>query len=306
MIESGSHTPGITAADFDLAPHTALRFEMPDDALRPALLGYHVLDADGPLAQGSVDWMLPAWPAIRIRLDDAPVRIDLARRSYDPVPRAALYGTTSTAMRVTSYGGVTVGAEISPTGWSRLFADPADRFRDRIVPLDSVWPPNVVAALVEELRASDQGPAVKAIFDRFFLARLGPPSPDDAEIAAILKLILDDETHDIASAAAAVGIDVLTLRRLATRHFGFTPKTLLMRTRFLRAFLRMLLANDARLNDVPAPYHDASHFLRDSNRFLGTTPRRFLSRNSPHLAASLRALMRVVAADRAARFRAAA
>ena len=41
--------------------------------------------------------------------------------------------------------------------------------------------------------------------------------------------------------------------------------------------------------DRHALAHDASHFLRDADRFLGTTPRRFLVHSTALLEASVRA-----------------
>jgi AraC-like DNA-binding protein len=290
MIESGTHTPGVSVESFGLPPHSALRYEQPDPRLAGYITDYHVLDSDEKMARGAIEWMLPSWPAIRIILADNPITLMLGDTTYDPIPVASLYGTTTRAMRVTASGGVTIGAGITPLGWSRLFHQPADEFRDRIVPLTSVMPPEIVERLVAVLRASDRALEVKAILDRFFLDQLGPTSRDEAEIRALMALIIDDTTLDLSNAAERIGIDPRRLRRLATRHFGFPPKTLLLRARFLRSFLRMFAIRDAAdYGLIASTYHDASHFLRDARRFLGMTPRRFMAMKTPYLDAVLRA-----------------
>jgi hypothetical protein len=63
-----------------------------------------------------------------------------------------------------------------------------------------------------------------------------------------------------------------------------------MRTRFLRALTAMLLSPvGPDFGVIPAGYHDISHFIRDANRFLGLTPRRFLAIDMPYTRAVLRA-----------------
>ncbi|MGH6617061.1 hypothetical protein [Sphingomonas sp.] len=290
MIESGTHTPNVSVESFGLPPHTALRYERPDPRLAAYLTDYHVLDSDESGVGTNIEWMLPSWPAIRVILADNPIALTIGGTTYDPMPEAALYGTTSKAMRVRTAGGVTIGAGITPLGWSRLFRGPADQYRDRIVSLDTVMPAGVVEELVSRLRASDQALDVKDILDRFFLNHMGPRDRNEGEIRALMALIVDDATQDLSTAAARIGIDARRLRRLATRHFGFPPKTLLLRARFLRSFLKMFAIRDhADYSLIATTYHDASHFLRDANRFLGMTPRRFMAMKTPYLDAVLRA-----------------
>jgi AraC-like DNA-binding protein len=297
MIESGTHTPGVSARDFGLLPHMALRYEQPDPRLAGYLSDYHVLDSEGPAAMGSVEWMLPSWPAIRIILAEEPIILALGGTTYDPLPVASLYGTTSRAMRVTSHGGVTVGAGVTPLGWARLFDAPSDRFRDQIVPLGTVMPDSEVAELVSLLRASDRSLEVKGILDRFFLEHMGPPHPNEPVIRQIMALLVDDDTLDLSTAAAAIGIRPERLRRLSKRYFGFPPKTLLSRVRFLRSFLKMFEARDhSDYSLIADTYYDASHFLRDAQKFLGMTPKRFMAMKTPYLKAALRARKLVLGA----------
>ncbi|PAX09359.1 helix-turn-helix domain-containing protein [Sphingomonas lenta] len=303
MIESGTHTPGVDARDFALPPQTALRYELPAPALRDYVADYHVLDSEGPDVEGAVNFLLPSWPAIRLILTDRPISLQVGPRFYDPLPRYALYGTTSQAMRMTSNGGVTIGVALKPSGWARLFDRRADLYRDRVAPLADVMASAHVNELVARLGASDRGPAVKGILDEFLERRLGPPHPDEPLIGRLTALINDDETFDLATACERVGLAPATMRRVSLRHFGFPLKTLLIRTRFLRSFARIMMEG-ADYSSVAPGYYDASHFLRDANRFLGMTPKRFLQRTqNPYAQAVLRARALVTAADRASRNR---
>jgi AraC-like DNA-binding protein len=289
MIESGSHTPGVRAADFRLPPGTALRYERPDPALAPFCPSYIVL-ASEPSPERTSEWMLPSWGMIWIALVGGRVAVSIGNREYASLPQAALYGVTSRAMPVSAEGGVTIGIELSPLGWARFIGKPAEAFRDRITPLGEVWPEAQVAELTSRLQASDQALDVKGILDGFLLRHLPAPTRDEPLIAAMQALIADDGTHDLVTASAALGVGGQTLRRLSKRHFGFPPKLLLIRTRFLKAFVPML--TERRFVDPTGQasgYHDLPHFIRDSRRFLGMPPRRFLALETPYLDAALRA-----------------
>jgi hypothetical protein len=298
MIRSGSLTPGVDSADFGLPAGTALRLEQPDPLLAPYIRDYHVFDSEESW-HNAENWLLPAWPAIRIVLADRPIRLQIGAWDYNPLPVASLYGTASRAMRMITNGGVTIGANIGPLGWARLFRTPADRFRDRVVPLNVAMPSADVGGLVARLRASNQDTDVKAILDDFFRSALLPPSPDEALIRAVIRLLMNPATRDIDTAAAAVGINASQLRRLSTRYFGFPPKTLLLRTRFMRTFMPMFESGETGALPQDTYYHDMPHFLRDARRFIGTTPRRFLARDLPYLHANIRALRAFAAVVRA-------
>ncbi len=297
MIESGTHTPGVSAADFGLPPHTALRYEQPVAALRHHLSSYLVLDTepvDPPLTS---EWMLPSWAQIWIIITRDPVTLTVRNRHYAAMPVAVLYGVTSRAMHATAVGGVSIGVDISPLGWARLFRQSAEALRDRVTPLDQLMPAALVEELVSSLSASDQALDVKDLLDDFFTRHMAKPHRDEPMIAQIMRLICDPGVTNLDDAAAAIGIPSHTLRRLSRRYFGFPPKTLIMRTRFLRAFVPML-GSRARIDQqaVPPHYHDRSHFLRDARLFLGMTARRFAAVDTPYLDAALRARRLVLGA----------
>ena len=223
-------------------------------------------------------------------LTEQPVTVTIGNRHYAPLGAAILYGVTSRAMPVTSGGGVSIVADVSPQGWARLFAPSAEALRDRITPLGELLPPDAVSALIDALHASDRGPAVKGLLDAFFLANLPPPHPAEPLVAAITALLADPATQDLAQAAGRIGISPRALTAATKRHFGFPPKLLAMRIRFMRALTPMLTADGPPdFAVIPAGYHDRSHLLRDARRFLGLTPRRFLAMDMPYLRAALRA-----------------
>ena len=269
----------------------AIRYDRPAAALADYITGYHVYrSSDPPGGEGQVDWFLPATANVRIAIDAGPIAVSIGRRTYDPLPAASLFGPTSQALKATTHGGVMIGFGISALGWGRLMRRPADDFRNRIVPLEDVLGRGFTNRLVAALQAATDDAAVAPILDALLIERLGPPHRDAALVRQLMEILASDGPADMTSAAARLDIPTHALRRLSVRHFGFPPKMLLMRARFLRSLVRLMstgeAANYALIDDS---YFDASHFLRDSGTFLGMTPRRFMALTKPFLEASLRA-----------------
>jgi AraC-like DNA-binding protein len=299
MIESGTHAPGVAAAEFKLPPHTALRYERPTAELRPFFASYAVFDSDADKMNNSINWLPPGWATIWIVLAERPAKVTVRSRQFGPLASPIVFGVTSRAMPVVTNGGATIMVAVKPLGWARFFAESAEQFRDRVVPLDELAPGSWSPALIAMLAASDQGPAVKGILDRFFLDRLPLPHAEEPLVAQITALLADPSPRDLVQSASTLGLSAQAMVRLTKRHFGFPPKMLIMRARFLRAFDAMILSDRP-----PGPallqagYHDASHFSRDSVQFLGMTPRRFLAMDLSYLRAVVRARSLVLGASR--------
>ncbi|AJP72248.1 AraC family transcriptional regulator [Sphingomonas hengshuiensis] len=290
MIASGTHMPGVDPAVFETDLNTALRYERPDPRVGDYITEYYVLDSAGPEVMGAIEWIMPGSANIRLFMDERPVNVTIGNRIYAPTPHVALYGPTSRALRVEAFGGVTIGMAVSALGWAQLIDQPANRFRDRIVPLADAVPAQLASALHKRLGASDMALEVKGILDAFFVDTLGEPHPDEPAIRIMSALIVDETVEDIAIIADRVGMSVPRLRQLSLRYFGFPPKRLMRRARFLRSLLRMYAAGDAAdYSLISRGYFDVSHFLRDSEEFLGTTPRRFMAQQTPYLRQILRA-----------------
>jgi AraC-like DNA-binding protein len=294
LIPSGSHVPGIDPQAFHLPPHTALRYERPADPLRRHVTSYVVMDSVEGKSAGA-EWMLPGWAMIWIVITEQSIHVDIGNRKYAGLAPAVLYGVTSHAMPITARGGVTIGIDVSPLGWARLFGRSAESLRDQIVPLDQLLPTAVVEELSLAVMASDRSLGIKEVLDDFFLRHMTIPHGEEPRIAELLALIEGSSSIEFTTAALEKGINPRTAARTSRFFFGFPPKMLMMRTRFLRELVAMLdgepgVASGA----VPPAYYDQSHFTRDAKRFLGMTPRQFLAIKSPYAAAARRARRLVI------------
>lgn len=130
------------------------------------------------------------------------------------------------------------------------------------------------------------------------MARLFAKLPvADPAILALNEALVDPELSTVAALAERLGMQSRSLERLSRRAFGFPPKLLMRRQRFLRSLARFML--DPSLNWLEAldcPYHDQSHFVRDFKRFMGMSPSAYAKLDKPLLTAAMRARMEVAGA----------
>ncbi len=282
--------PGVDPAKFGLPPFAALRFEQPAVGLEGLVADYFVFDSQGPQVQNVTNWMLPTAPVVRLTLAQAPILVEVARGKWLRRPTAAFYGPTSRACRVTTNGGVTIGATLTPSGAARLTDLDMSRHLDGVIDLDMIVGASASEDLVEQLRNSDQGAAVKAILDGFFVQAMSQPHRREPEIRSLAQALQDEELDSVAELGARLELPTYTVRRLAKRYFGFLPMTLIARTRFMRSLMAMTEVGAVRGYEAIDPaYFDASHFLRDCKRFLGMTARQFLAMDTAYLDITLRA-----------------
>ena len=295
MTEGGTEKPGVSPSAFRMPEGLSIRYDEADPAIADAISGYHVYAVD--TTDEKEDWFLPGTANIRVTLDGGPLAYSVRRRTYNPLPPVALFGPTSQAMRAVHRGGMMIGFSISALGWWRLIPRAASDFRDRVVPLSDVLPPAFAEELRKIVTATDRAHEVKPALDALLIRHMGPPHPDSAQIRRLMALIVEDDITSLARLTQEMGVPGHTLRRLSARHFGFPPKMLLLRARFLRTFTSMVReGNVLDYSHIGAGYYDASHFLRDARAFLGTTPRRFMAQGTTFLQASLRARKAVLGA----------
>ena len=109
-------------------------------------------------------------------------------------------------------------------------------------------------------------------------------------ISAVHAGLVDPAVTTVAELADRAEMGVRSLERLCARAFGFTPKLLLRRQRFLRSLAHFMLDPSLKwLTAMDYQYHDQAHFVRDFRRFMGMTPTAYGKLEHPLLSAAARA-----------------
>ena len=97
-------------------------------------------------------------------------------------------------------------------------------------------------------------------------------------VAGRRDLALRRRHADVERLADDVGVSQRTLYRLCLRAFGFAPKRLMRRQRFLETLGAMRDNRSAEVGSIIGDgYYDHSHFNRDFRDFMGMTARRYAS-----------------------------
>ena len=264
-----------------------MRYWQPAAELRAIVSGYHLYAVDPPSGEPQRDVFQPAGPILRFTFA-TPIRwrVRPPRGEWKAVPPVALFGPTDGVTWSESGPGLTLGIGILPRGWTRLSAAPAASWANRVAPPDGLRLD--VEALARALAAMHDDDAIPAVFDHAIAAALAPCSAVDAQIAAFERALLEAEVDTVAELARRVGRPVRSIERMAVRAFGFPPKKLIRRARFLRSLHALGEASPAdRAGAIDYGYTDYSHFVRDAQAFLGMSPQAFLRMDNPMLRQSL-------------------
>lgn len=221
---------------------------------------------------------LPGTARILVIPEGTRVSARIRNRYYDRLPDVAIVGPSSRPVALQIDGKAPVEIPLSPLDWSRLTPVVAATVADRILGAADLG-----ITCLDDVADTNKGDLAGRTIARLadaVVAR-GIASLDGTTVALIAQLtaLIDaGDIDDAATAADHLSTSPHNLRRIALRWFGFPPKTLLMRRRFIAALERFQEAGMDFATITNFGYFDASHFLRDANRFLGTTPRRYLRR----------------------------
>jgi len=274
-----------------------IRFALPSAKLAPYLTTYYqTIVRPVPSEPYLEDYFHPEWPNLRF-MDPG---FSLAAVGPDaplaPSPTFAVTGPTSLPIRFRVVkGGRNWGVGLMPLGWAKFVGVTAGDYADSIVDgaLDDAFAH--LRPLAQRLSApGDSFAAEVAEMDAFFLALLDREVRHADAIMAINEGLIDPDISTANQLAENVGMNLRSLERLSRQAFGFPPKLLLRRQRFLRSLAKFMLDPSMKwLNALDYQYHDQAHFVRDFKRFMGMPPSTYARLEKPMLIAAARARMEV-------------
>lgn len=280
----------------EVACDIAVRFHEPPADLAGCFTTFYRAEFHCPAGRVQ-DALQPEWGGVRF--------FDGARPSTRVGDGAWLENSDFTAMGPSSLAtGFTIGTcrmwgvGFLPLGWATFMRTPASALANMVCDGRQTAPFNRLAPLADALAfdAAAEAADLERITAFFRELREAAPPPDrrpDRRIVAIHQMLLDPELPDVASMAERCGMNQRTMERLCRRHFGFPPKLLLRRQRFMRSLSRFML--DPSLGWIGALdslYFDQSHFVRDCHTFLGMAPSEYAAMDHPVLTAFMRERMK--------------
>jgi AraC-like DNA-binding protein len=269
-----------------------VRFFMPSPRLTPYISTYYLTEVNIAEGQQIEDWLHPEWANLRIAHNEE-WHAAVGAAPLSRTPNLVATGPTSYTGHFTTGPARIWGIGLMPLGWARFVDAPAADYADRIC--DGAADPVFAgfAPLLEGIFGPEPDPAAEAArIDAHLLGLLDrrPPSIDEKRIRAAHAVLIDEDIAAVGEFAARLGISTRSLERLSHRAFGFSPKLLLRRQRFLRSLAQFMLDPTLTwISTLDWHYVDQAHFVRDFKRFMGMSPTSYAARDHPVLRAAAQA-----------------
>jgi len=256
--------PGDTTAPAPQPP--SVRFYRPSAALSELITSLYVVEADRPF----VDHLHPEWGNIRLVIRGS-WTTRLLGAANDPNRVATLYGPTDRTRRVETDGGTIVGIGLTPLGWLKLIDDDAAPYANRVVDLGNLLGVSGLALIDDFTNASEE--SWIATFGALLQSRVKEVLREEDQVRAIHRALIAGTHNSATLLEQATQLTERTLFRVCIRAFGFAPKRLLRRQRFLRALDNIGQEQTQSLGGLLGDqYFDQSHFIREFRRYMGMTP----------------------------------
>ncbi len=239
-----------------------------------------------------VDYLQPEWANIRFFAGSTPTAAigTMAVRGA----RFVATGPSTLPCRFALGASRMWGVGFMPLGWARFFTANANSLANVIC--DGAAHPafakfNHLSAVLSEPAASpeEQLAAIIAALDE-----LMRPSRDEAKIARVHQAIVEGTHHSVHDLADACAMSVRTLERVCMRYFGFAPKLLMRRQRFMRSLAKFMTSDAAHWTEAMDPhYHDQAQFTREFHDFMTMNPSEYAALPRPILSSFMEARARV-------------
>lgn len=232
-----------------------------------------------------VDYLQPEWGNLRFFSGDTPS----ARLAGGPPLSGARFTATGSSSLPTRFELGTTriwGIGLFPLGWAKFMAAPASSLANALVDGERHAAFEPFAPILDTL-FSEPGDDEReyAILIDHFLAR-NRPHPDEKRIMAIHAALVDPGVNSVADFCEQASMNQRMLERLCHRAFGFAPKLLLRRQRFMRSLAAFMLEPGGNWTGaLDDHYYDQAHFVRDFRSFMGMSPSEYAALDHPILGA---------------------
>lgn len=257
-----------------------VHFILPAHALRRYVSTYYFFDFKSD--RGELEDLLhPEWASVHYTVSGSS-RGSIVGEPPLLTPDVNLTGPTGKAARIFFEELRLIGIGLLPLGWYRLVGCPAERWANKVGELETVPEFSLFQKIWTELKGLNDPQDIAALFDRMLSEQITIADPLEIEIENIHEALANPDISSVADLANVAGIGQQRLERLSRRVFGFPPKRLLRRQRFLRTLGSVMMDPElkwsAALDDQ---YFDQAHFNRDFQEFMGMSPGQYLAMPRP-------------------------
>jgi AraC-like DNA-binding protein len=261
-----------------------MRFYPPPEDLRGYFTTFYVSEID-PGSNGTLrDSLHPEWAGMRFFTPRGPDAWTDSGQRLNQVKFIA-QGPSSHPIHFDLPKCRIWGFGLLPLGWARFATLPAAEMANRICdgfthPACAPFRPLAAALLAGD---RDEAGELNLMVD-FFRQFPQTGRIDAKRIVAIHEAIVDPQLSTVQELVERAAASQRTVERLSHRYFGFSPKLLLRRQRFMRSLAQFMVDPSLKwIGAMDGHYHDQAQFVRDFHEFMGMTPREYSSQPHPVL-----------------------
>lgn len=269
-------------------------FFQPPEHLRRYFTTFYLFELDAPDNVRIQDFLQPEWANLRFYSGDFPdaESVDGTRLSGSAF---AATGPSAKALPFVVGKSRMWGIGLLPIGWARFVNYPAGSVANSVYdgfqhPAFAPFVPLARSIFGEEPDPEAELARIISFFDNW------PQEPidDEERIGIIHSALVDCEVKTVVDLVARANCSQRTIERLCQRSFGFSPKVLLRRQRFMRSLTQFMLDPSLRwIGAIDSQYHDQAQFVRDFREFMGMTPSQYATHEKPVLTAVMRERARI-------------
>lgn len=269
-------------------PLVRSRFHPPPDRFEGCFTTFYHLDLDTRSGAPVEDYLQPEWANIRFFAGGRPFA-EIGQSRVDG-PRFTATGPSSRPCRFRLGTSRMWGIGFLPLGWARFIGAEAYDLANVVCdgeahPAFARFAPLAEILCDPEARLDEQRTAILEAMDR-----LMRPNRDEPKIVRVHGALVAGECASVGDLADAGGMSIRTLERVCRRYFGFTPKLLMRRQRFMRSLTAFMLRAGTRWTEaMDDHYHDQAQFTREFREFMTMNPSDYAALDHPILSAFMEA-----------------
>ncbi len=271
----------------------AAEFREPPAAFEGCFTTFYHLTLEMPAGDARLtDYLQPEWGNLRFFCGSTPD----ASIGSSRVSGASFVATGPSSLPCRfSLGAVRMwGIGFLPLGWARFFDADASTCANMICDGASHPAFSRFAGLADtlcdpEATRDEQYAAIVAA-----MTKAMRPTRDDARIIRVNAALVRGDHASVHELADACAMSIRTLERVCMRYFGFSPKLLMRRQRFMRSLTTFMLQRGRRWTEaMDDHYHDQAQFTREFREFMTMNPSEYAALDHPILTSFMEARARV-------------
>ena len=268
------------------------RFHSPPSQFDGCFTTFYHLSLDVEDGGTITDYLLPEWANIRFFAGGLPIASIDGSQVADA--RFSATGPSSLPCKFELGTSRMWGVGFLPLGWARFVPARASDLANTVC--DGAAHP--AFERFDELSAVLCDPEVdveeqyEALVEA--MGRLMRPHRDEPKIVRVNDALVSGQFTGVGELAEACGMSIRTLERVCGAYFGFTPKLLMRRQRFMRSLTGFMLHEGSRWTEVmDADYHDQAQFTREFHEFMTMNPSEYATLERPIIGSFMEARARV-------------